>query len=90
MSEKEKIEILSVDQSYGKLCIDAKFNYPDGSWQMVRYKTSPLRPDEEIIDILQRKYNRQRPERLQEVRQSVEGRKKGLQKKAKALGKVKA
>ena len=89
MSKKDMIEILGVDQSYGKLCINARFNYPDGSWQPIRYKTSLLRPDEEIMDILQRKYEERRPERLQKVRQSIEDRKKGLQKKAKTLGKVK-
>jgi len=88
--EKDAIEILNVSQSYGKLRIDVQFNYPDGSWQKFRLKTSPDRPDEEIMDQLQEMYDKRTPENIQKVRDSVADRKTRLIDKTKAFGKAKS
>jgi len=87
--EKDAIEIVEVSQSYGVLRIDVRFNYPDGSWQQFRLKTSPERPDEEIMDQLQQMYEQRKPEKIQAVRDSVANRKARLDVRAKAFGKTK-
>jgi len=83
MNKKQAIEILEINQSYGKLRIHVKFNYDDGSWQTLIWKTSPNRSDEEIQDILERKYNARKPEKIQQARESAKARETRLKEKMK-------
>ena len=74
----DPVEIIEISQSQGKLRIQAKFNYPDGSSQEFIWKTSPKRSDEEIQDILERRYRQMSPENIQAVRDTITDRTKRL------------
>jgi len=77
------IEIVEISQSYGKLRVHARFNYDDGSWQEFIWKTSPQRSDEEIQDILERKFEQMKPEKIQQVRESAKSRETRLKERMK-------
>lgn len=84
MSKKpDKIEILEMNQSYGKLRIKARFNYPDGTYREILWKTSPERSDDEILEILERKYKQLEPSRIQQIQDLTKQREKRLKEKLK-------